>query len=310
MIEKLLGDIEFITGREQDGDRAYGRAIERLESLPQEPATDPRYRRSLASLFRRMEQLSFCATDQPGKAASFHARAVPAWDRRLAPLSLNASEQAERMRAYARLAGELELLGRFHEAVAPRSRAVELAEELVRQYPSFDGYRRDLAEQHGSLGHLLLTTARPREAITHIEKSIQLRPDDAGALDLHAWALATHENPYGQRAVEIAEQLVRKYPNQPNYRSRLGQAMIRAGDWQRGRDALESLIRSQGGEADDWLFLAMALSRHGEAAEARRWYRKAAAKLDGTALGQNPHLKALQGEAAALIAQPAPHPGE
>jgi hypothetical protein len=125
-------------------------------------------------------------------------------------------------------------------------------------------------------------------------------------LDTHAWSLVIHPNPFPRRAVEIAEGLVRKNSDCVQYRSLLGEALVRAGDWQRGREPLESVIRGHG---DDWLFLAMALRNRGEADTARRWYRKAAAMLDGAAIGRDPKLRALRSEVAALLGEAAPRPG-
>ncbi len=303
VIQKLLGDMLHATGRRVDGGGAYDRSIALLESLPEVPPDDPAYRHLLAALIGRMGQLSFCATVQPTKATDFYARALPEWERRASALSLKPTEQAARIRTHADLADRLERARRWSEAIDWRSRAVELTEGLFRQFPSVEEYRRMAAGQQGRLGRVLLATGRPREALPHVERSLALLPDELAFADQHVWSLVVYPNPFSNRAVELSEQLVAKEPANIVYQSRLAQARVRAGDWRRGQDVLERLVRQGVAGVDDRLFLAMACWHRGDAASARRWYDMAIATRDAPPHGYDAEIDALARETAALIGE-------
>ena len=67
-------------------------------------------------------------------------------------------------------------------------------------------------------------------------------------------------------AIELAEQAVAMAPAVGNYWNTLGVAHYRAGEWSQAADALEESIRLRsGGDPYDWLFLAMARHRLGDA---------------------------------------------
>ena len=86
------------------------------------------------------------------------------------------------------------------------------------------------------------------------------------------------------RAVELAEQAVAMAPAAGAYWNTLGVAHYRAGDWAAAVDALEESMRLRsGGDPYDWLFLAMARQRLGDAAEARRWLDRSLAWIEAKA---------------------------
>ncbi len=86
------------------------------------------------------------------------------------------------------------------------------------------------------------------------------------------------------RAVELAEQAVAMGPAVGAYRNTLGVAHYRAGEWSAAADALEESMRLRsGGDPYDWLFLAMARRRLGDAAEARRWLDRSLAWIEAHA---------------------------
>jgi Flp pilus assembly protein TadD len=80
------------------------------------------------------------------------------------------------------------------------------------------------------------------------------------------------------RAVEVARKAVELAPKVGNYWNTLGVAHYRAGE---AKEAVAALKKStelrQGGDAFDWLFLAMAHRKLGNADEARTWYDQAVA---------------------------------
>src|SRR5436190_21041446 len=61
----------------------------------------------------------------------------------------------------------------------------------------------------------------------------------------------------------------------------LGVAQYRAGKWQPAIDALnKSMELRKGGDAFDWLFLAMAHQKLGDKGQARKWYERATQWLE------------------------------
>ncbi len=119
-----------------------------------------------------------------------------------------------------------------------------------------------------------------------------------------AWILATSptlEVRDPARALDIARAVVARTPDNGNAWNTIGVAEYRLGKWP---DAIRSLRKSmelrRGGDANDFLFLAMAHWRSGDRDEARSWYKKAAdAMAAGPAPG--PELERFRAEADALM---------
>jgi tetratricopeptide (TPR) repeat protein len=94
-----------------------------------------------------------------------------------------------------------------------------------------------------------------------------------------AWFLATcpaakYRDP--PRAVELAKKAVELMPKAGSHWNTLGVSHYRAGDWKAAMAALDkSREFRKGGDAYDWLFLAMAHRKLGQTKEARKWYEQA-----------------------------------
>jgi tetratricopeptide (TPR) repeat protein/tRNA A-37 threonylcarbamoyl transferase component Bud32 len=79
-----------------------------------------------------------------------------------------------------------------------------------------------------------------------------------------------------QQAVDLARQAVKTAPQEGTFWNTLGAAHYRAGNWKQCLEALEkSTELRQGGDAFDWLFMAMAFHRLRKPAEANTWLDKA-----------------------------------
>ena len=110
------------------------------------------------------------------------------------------------------------------------------------------------------------------------------------------------------RVVQVAEQaLTRKDSHSPpTYRhdvlNTLGVALYRAGRYQEAVARLgESMqAHANGGDPDDWLFLAMAHWKLGHPSDARLWYARAVEWMEKNA-SKNQDRRRFQAEAAALI---------
>jgi hypothetical protein len=117
-------------------------------------------------------------------------------------------------------------------------------------------------------------------------------PADLWVIDLNDPEKAL---PLARRAIELA-------PGDGCAWNTLGAVVYRVGEHEA---AIEALTRSvelrNGGDAFDWLFLAMARHRQGSEEEARRWYERSLVWLKRNAAGQPPALERLRAEAAELL---------
>ena len=108
--------------------------------------------------------------------------------------------------------------------------------------------------------------------------------------------------------VSLATDATRLAPRNPACWSALGCAQYRAGHWQAAREALAratELRKSDRGV--DLFFLAMAHWQLGDRDKANRTYDQACAWTDKNA-PNNKELRAIQGEARALLGRAGPTP--
>jgi tetratricopeptide (TPR) repeat protein len=127
-----------------------------------------------------------------------------------------------------------------------------------------------------------------------------------------AWMLATNANSSSRnpiRAVELAHKAVKLVPSDGGVWNTLGVAEYRAGDWPAAEQALhKSMALRAGGDADDWLFLAMAAWQRGKQERARKYFRAARFSL-GTN-DQTEERTRFRREAAQLLGIPVKAPSE
>jgi WD40 repeat protein/Tfp pilus assembly protein PilF len=154
------------------------------------------------------------------------------------------------------------------------------------------------------LGHLWCEQNKLDDAIAAFRKTIELKPNSPRTHNALAWILATSpemklRDP--KQAVALAQRAVELKPEEGTYWNTLGAAHFRAGDWQAAIAALEkSMDLRQGGDSNDWFFLAMAHWRLGEEEKAREWYDKAVAWMEKNAK-DNRELQRFRIEAADLL---------
>jgi tetratricopeptide (TPR) repeat protein len=126
---------------------------------------------------------------------------------------------------------------------------------------------------------LLVSAKRQEQARDLCRKILGLTFKDGGEVNSLAWFLATAENPAHRdpaMAVELAKRAVELSPQSGGIWNTLGVARYRAGEWQAAVDALQKSMELRGGgDAFDWLFLAMAHQQLGNKDEAGKWYDKA-----------------------------------
>jgi Flp pilus assembly protein TadD len=120
-----------------------------------------------------------------------------------------------------------------------------------------------------------------------------------------AWKYATtpveqFRNP--ALAVELAHKAVELAPQDGNIWNTLGIAHYRAGNRKAAIAALDkSMDLRNGGDSDDFFFLAMAHWELGNKDEARKWYEKAVEWMEKNN-PNNPELERFRAEAAELLA--------
>ena len=149
---------------------------------------------------------------------------------------------------------------------------------------------------HHGLGRMAMARA-------DLELAIALAPADPELLNTLACWL-THDPGHAdrdpKRAVELATRAL-KLSAKPSYWNTLGAARYRDGDWKAAIDALtKSMERSNGGDGNDWFFLAMAHWQLGDKPQGRSWYDKAVPWMEKNQ-PKNEELIRFRAEAAALL---------
>src|SRR5262249_53111914 len=118
------------------------------------------------------------------------------------------------------------------------------------------------AAAHSNLGNALGGQKKLEEAIAAYRKAIEIDPNFANAYNGLAWLLATcpdakFRDP--KQAVALAKKAIELAPPHPGYPNTLGVARYRASDWIGAIATLEKSMKLRnGGDGNDWFFLAMA----------------------------------------------------
>jgi superkiller protein 3 len=126
--------------------------------------------------------------------------------------------------------------------------------------------------------------ANYRSAIASNRKTIELTPDNIWARNDLAWFLATCAHvPLREpaEAVKLAQKNAELAPGIGEIWKTLGVAQYRAGNCEKAIGALQQAMQLRnGGDSNDWFFLAMAHWRLGEEDEARQWFDRAVQWMD------------------------------
>jgi tetratricopeptide (TPR) repeat protein len=178
----------------------------------------------------------------------------------------------------------------------------ELA-ELVRQQTGPES-RRTVAGQIGGYGSWLLQKNSRKDAAGILRLAITVDPDNANLRNNLAWALASFpDSPAYEpaEALDVARKAVALSPKSAFLWNTLGVAAYRTGDWKTASEALEkSMSLNQGGDANDWFFLAMTRWRQNNKTEARKWFDQAVAWTKNKK-PDDPELQYFQAEAASVL---------
>jgi tetratricopeptide (TPR) repeat protein len=168
---------------------------------------------------------------------------------------------------------------------------------------------KNLTDTRDNLGWVLQRQGKFADAEATYRETLRLEPEDAGAHNGLAWLRATCADPKfrnPEEAVALAERAVKLDPENAGYWNTLGVARYRAGDWRAAIAALEkSMALQQGGDAFDWLFLAMAHGQLGDQDRARAWYDKAVAWMEEHPSRDPEELSRFRAEAEDLLGRKA-----
>ena len=192
--------------------------------------------------------------------------------------------------AHIRLGNSLIMQGKFGEAIAVFQQTID----------------RDPKDYKALMGRALChrQASRLAEARVDLELAVNLAPGDPLPMNTLAWWLATDRNASDRdpkRAVRLATRAVELAPKVGSNWNTLGAAHYRAGDWKAAIEALtKSMELSNGGDSNDWFFLAMAHWQLGDKPQARSWYDKAVAWMEKNQ-PKNEELIRFRAEAAALL---------
>jgi tetratricopeptide (TPR) repeat protein/serine/threonine protein kinase len=225
--------------------------------------------------------------------------------------------------AYTNLAAHLQAAGQPEEAIQASQKAIELRaddgdaynnlgnaytklgrlEEAIAAYRNAVKYEPNYAGSQCNLAHALLKRGDREEATATYQKAMELEPDAALCNEV-AWMLATAAEPdlrLPELSVDFAERGAKLEPANGNVWNTLGVARYRAGQWQPAIEALEkSMALRAGGDANDWLFLAMSHWQLDKKDDARQWYDESVDWIK-TNPAPNKELERFRAEAADLL---------
>jgi tetratricopeptide (TPR) repeat protein len=224
---------------------------------------------------------------------------------------------------YIHLIQLLRRTGRIPEALDLYPPLLELLRGLAEALPDEESRVASFTYQQAEYALLLADAGRDGEAArvrreleSNYRLAIERFPRSARLLNNLAWLLAGRpeaapHDPAGavalaEQAVALAEQAVAPAPDRGKLWNTLGVAHFRAGEWSEAADALEESMRLRyGGDPCDWLYLAMARHRLGDAAEARRWLDRSLAWIQARPHA-DPDWIPLRAEALRLLGTEGP----
>jgi eukaryotic-like serine/threonine-protein kinase len=144
--------------------------------------------------------------------------------------------------------------------------------------------------------------ATRRRAAAQIERAVKVCPPDAGIENNLAWSLLTIKEIHDPKAaLTLARRAVRRSPDDGRYEHTLGLALYRTGNL---AGAVRSMERSMelrdGGDAFEYIILAMVYAKRQDMKKARAWYDRAV-KWRKTKAADNAELLDFEEEARALL---------
>jgi tetratricopeptide (TPR) repeat protein len=285
------------------------KALAYYEEIARRYRDDAEMRAIAAAAFHRVGYLRDLL-GLPG-AEDAYRRAIPLYEAEAAVAPRDPEPRRELAMAFDDLGSSSCRVGGLRAAEPWCRRALEVRRSLAVDFPVTPDFLISLAITEAHFAALLDDLGRCPEAETfrtasldHSEAAQALRPGDARLANNLAWPLACRPgaSPASRRrTVELARKAVALAPRTRAFWNTLGVALYRAEDWGAAAEALETSMRlHDGGDAYDWLFLAMARAHLGEEGPARRLYERSLAWIDANAR-EDDELRRFRAEAADLL---------
>jgi Flp pilus assembly protein TadD len=130
------------------------------------------------------------------------------------------------------------------------------------------------ADVQYELGARALRRHQAEKAVQHLERAVELAPEDAASLGLYARALLLTEQT--EEAVAVLQRLREVDNSAPDLDLMLGMARYRFKEWPRARDHLEKAKRKDPGSGRTHLLLGVVYQELGESERAEAELREAA----------------------------------
>jgi tetratricopeptide (TPR) repeat protein len=200
----------------------------------------------------------------------------------------NRSNWAECLRKQGEL---LQIDGRLPEAEQMFLRSLTVIDKVVSEWPTVQLYRDNLATVHLRLavahslaGNGAQAESSFRRALDLWDKLIADSPDDPKyrhELSLFLASFPDEKLRAPRRAEQLIEPVAKQQPKNAQAWLTLGIARCRQGQWRTAVLALEKSVELRnGGESNEWFYLAMARAHLGEKEQARKSYERAVQWMD------------------------------
>jgi serine/threonine protein kinase len=218
-------------------------ALRFYQRFAEEPSADPELRLEAGTAYLRVAEIQKKLGDC-GRAEESFNRAIGLLEQLVADYPHEPRYRAELGESRLRFGHLLNVLDRPAEAEQQYRKSVVLREKIVADFPDAAGFRQGLSVSLAGLANLQLYCGQAREAVKSYRQALslfdQLPPDLANTgpsrlCQAHCrlvlgWALAAdgatgEALEFGRQAVALAETLVQGSPDEPNYRSQLGQSL-------------------------------------------------------------------------------------
>ncbi len=309
---RALARVAFVSKDSPEAvqDREFCRtALEYYEKIAAAYGDDPSMRTIAAATFHRIGFIRTVLGEPGAKEALLESIAL--YER-----LLESDRRDEETRSELAIThGDLLILertrGLLAEALATLEKVVALREDLAGDFPANRDYakslafhRIDLCEQLEAAGRLEEAEQCRRRIAESAGRALREDGNDARLCNNLAWVLGSRpESPSADTALalELARNAVRLEPRRGVFWNTLGVVFYRSGIWHEAARAFrESMLLRKGGDANDWLFMAMICQRQGQAEEARRWYARSLEWLKAHA-ADDASLSHLRDEARSLL---------
>lgn len=239
-------------------------------------------------------------------------RSLARYQKLVSDFPIIAGYRDELAHRYENLAWVQERTDRLEPAEQSYRQSLSIRRTLTAEFPDVSGYDDMLTRTIFELSELLRRSGRLDQSVAVYEEALSLHEAASGpshlisarSMNNLAWIIARSADAgirNHQRAAIIAEKAVELAPQNRAYLNTLGVAHYRVGDWKAAIAALEkSMAVSGGGDANDWLVLAMAQWQLGEQVRARQYYQQAIDWIDQHQ-SKEEQLGRFRAEAAELL---------